>query len=95
MSSPLINFANRVLSVDQESTSFVPIVGLNKAADMPLLDSMMHAWRGCSTLRDSIEEGDMEVTFLVAAPVRAMIFLTRGSGHRLRSAAALQELVCP
>jgi hypothetical protein len=61
MSSSLVNYASRVLSVDQESTSFVPIIGLNKAADMPLIDSIMHAWRGCSVLRDAIEEGDMEV----------------------------------
>ena len=29
MSSSLVNYASRVLGVDQESSSFVPIVGLN------------------------------------------------------------------
>ena len=62
MSSPsVVNFASRVLGVDQESTSFVPIIGLSKAADLRVLDSLLHARRGCSKLRDSIDEDDMEV----------------------------------
>ena len=43
MASPLVNYASRVLSVDQESNSFVAIVGLNKAADLKVSDAMMHA----------------------------------------------------
>ena len=62
MSSPsVVNFASRVLGVDQESTSFVPIIGLSKAADMRVLDSLLHARRGCSKLNDSIDQDDMEV----------------------------------
>ena len=61
MSSSLVNYASRVLSVDQESTSFVPIVGLNKAADMPIFDAMMLAWRDCAKLHVAIDEDDIEV----------------------------------
>ena len=60
MASPLINYASRVLSVDQESNSFVAIVGLNKAADMKVSDAMMHAWHGCPQLRAAVDEDDME-----------------------------------
>ena len=61
MSSALVNYANRVLSVDQESSSFVPIVGLNKAPDMRVADAMMCAWRGCAKLHDAVDEDDMDV----------------------------------
>ncbi len=62
LSSPsVVNFASRVLAVDQESTSFVPIVGLSKAADMHVLDSLLHVRRSCPKLRDAIDENDMEV----------------------------------
>ncbi len=61
MSSSLVNYANRVLSVDQESTSFVPITGLNKAADLSIFDAMMLAWRGCANLHIAIDEDDIEV----------------------------------
>ena len=61
MASPLVNYASRVLSVDQESNSFVAIVGLNKAADMKVSDAMMHAWHGCPQLRAAVDEDDMEV----------------------------------
>ena len=61
MSSSLVKYASRVLSVDQESTSFVPIVGLNKAADMPIFDAMMLAWRDCAKLHVAIDEDDIEV----------------------------------
>ncbi len=61
MASPLVNYASRVLSVDQESNSFVAIVGLNKAADMKISDAMMHAWNGCPQLRAAVDEDDMEV----------------------------------
>ena len=61
MASPLVNYASRVLSVDQESNSFVAIVGLNKAADLKVSDAMMHAWNGCPQLRAAVDEDDMEV----------------------------------
>ena len=61
MASPLVNYASRVLSVDQESNSFVAIVGLNKAAAMKVSDAMMHAWHGCPQLRAAVDEDDMEV----------------------------------
>ena len=60
MASPLVNYASRVLSLDQESNSFVAIVGLNKAADMKVSDAMMHAWHGCPQLRAAVDEDDME-----------------------------------
>jgi hypothetical protein len=61
MASSLLNYASRVLSVDLEQTSFVPITGLDKVADMPIFDGMMFAWRSCPKLHDSISEEDMEV----------------------------------
>jgi len=61
MSSTLVNYASRVLSVDQESNSFVPIVGLNKTPDLPIFEAVMFAWRGCAILRASVDEDDMEV----------------------------------
>ena len=61
MSSSLAHYASRVLSVDQESSSFSPIVGLGKAADMRIFDAMMFAWRGCAKLRSAIDENDMQV----------------------------------
>ncbi len=61
MSSTLVNYASRVLSVDQESNSFVPIVGLNKSPDMPIFEAIMFAWRGCAILRAAVDEDDMEV----------------------------------
>ncbi len=67
MSSHLINYASRVLSVDQESSSFVPVVGLNKAADMPIFDAMMLAWRECAKLHVAIDEDDIEVRADVTA----------------------------
>jgi hypothetical protein len=87
MSSSIVNFASRVLSVDQESTSFVPIVGLNKAPNMPILEAIMFAWLGCSTLRASMDEDDMEVLChgLLSA------FVTRVSDNRNWSAVAFHE----
>ncbi len=61
MSSSLVNYASRVLSVDQESTSFVPIIGLNRAADLSIFDAMILAWRGCANLHSAIDEDDIEV----------------------------------
>jgi hypothetical protein len=64
MSSALLNFASRVLSVDKELTSFAPIVGLDKADDMAVFDSMMLAWHSCDRLSRAISEQDMEVSHL-------------------------------
>ena len=87
MSSSLVNYASRVLSVDQESTSFVPIVGLNKAADMPIFDAMMLAWRDCAKLHVAIDEDDIEVRDrLLDRPL-----LTSCAGHRHRRPAPLHE----
>jgi hypothetical protein len=57
----LVNYARRVLSVDQESTSFVAISGLSKAVDMSILEAMKRAWRGCSELQGAVHEDDIEV----------------------------------
>ena len=48
-----------MLSIDQESNSFVPVIGLNKAADMTVSQAMMHAWNGCPQLRAAVDEDDM------------------------------------
>ena len=69
MSSSLVNYASRVLSVDQESSSFVPIVGLNRAPDMPILDAMMLAWRDCAQLHAAIDEDDIEVPLRLKSPL--------------------------
>ena len=55
------HFRNRVLSVDQEISSFVPIIGIDKAPDLPLYESLMHAWRSCPKLQVSLTEDDIEV----------------------------------
>ena len=55
------HFRNRVLSVDQEISSFVPIIGIDKAPDLPLYESRMHAWRSCPKLQVSLTEDDIEV----------------------------------
>ena len=68
MSSTLVNYASRVLSVDQESNSFVPIVGLNKTPDLPIFEAVMFAWRGCAILRASVDEDDMEVPHCAHRP---------------------------
>ncbi len=60
MASSLANYASRVLSMDQESNSFVPIIGLNKTDNMKISESMMHAWNGCPQLRAAVDEDDME-----------------------------------
>ena len=69
MSSSLLNYASRVLSVDLEQSSFVPIVGLDKAADMRAFDSMMFAWRSCPKLQLAISEDDMEVQRSPPGPI--------------------------
>ena len=61
MASSILNYASRVLSVDQESNSFVPVIGLDKAANMSVAEAMMHAWNGCPQLRAAVNEDDMEV----------------------------------
>jgi hypothetical protein len=71
MSSSLLNFASRVLNVDKEVTSFAPIVGLDKADDMTILDSMMLAWFSCDQLSRAISEQDLEVLQLPALPQKA------------------------
>jgi hypothetical protein len=58
---PLVNYARRVLSVDQDSASWKPIIGLGKAVVMSILEAMKRAWRGCSELRDAVDEDDIEV----------------------------------
>ncbi len=97
MSSPsLVNFASRVLAVDQESTSFVPIVGLSKAADMRVLDALLHARRGCSKLHDSIDQDDMEVR-CESKPVRRSCcspWLTRGILRRWPAARCCTSGTC-
>lgn len=61
MASSLNNFASRVLSVDQEQSSFAPIVGLDKARDMTISDSMKFAWTSCAKLRGAMSTEDIEV----------------------------------
>jgi hypothetical protein len=78
MSSSLVNFASRVLSVDQESTSFVPIIGINKAADLSIIDAMMLAWRDCANLHSAIDEDDIEVcAALIARALSASCHVLR------------------
>ena len=101
----LANYANRVLCVDQETSSFVPIVGLNKAPDMAILDAVMVAWRDCAKLHASVDEDDMEVLqsrhlpsppLFLPLPPWAPICIHRIShvaGHRNWRAHALHELV--
>ena len=74
MSSFVQNFSRRVLSVDQEQSSFVPIIGLDKAPDLPVLECLMFAWRACAKLRGSISEDDLEVP-LVCISVPPVLFL--------------------
>jgi hypothetical protein len=95
MSTALVNFASRVLSVDQESNSFVPIVGLNKAADMPILEAIMFAWRGCAILRASLDEDDMEVLWALSPHIAhrrgSAARVTHVAGHCDWSTSALHE----
>jgi hypothetical protein len=55
------HFRNRVLSVDQEISCFVPIIGMDKVPDLPLKESLMHAWRSCPKLQVSMTMDDIEV----------------------------------
>ena len=68
MASSLNNFASRVLSVDQEQSSFAPIVGLDKARDMTISDSMKFAWTSCAKLRSAMSTDDIEVSSKQRAP---------------------------
>jgi hypothetical protein len=68
MASSLNNFASRVLSVDQEQSSFAPIVGLDKARDMTISDSMKFAWTSCAKLRGAMSTDDIEVSSKQRAP---------------------------
>jgi hypothetical protein len=60
-SAPSSNFCNRVLAVDRELSSFVPIVGLDKASDMTIDAALMHARRGCSKLQGCLSDSDIHV----------------------------------
>jgi hypothetical protein len=96
MSSTLVNYASRVLSVDQESNSFVPIVGLNKTPDLPIFEAVMFAWRGCAILRASVDEDDMEVPHCAHIDHHCLRHLhgalvTHAAGHRNWCSAALHE----
>ena len=95
MSSSLAHYASRVLSVDQESSSFSPIVGLSKAADMRIFDAMMFAWRGCPQLRSAIDENDMQLPQRLRSMCRlsppSPAPVTRAAVHRHRRAAALHD----
>ena len=55
------HFRSRILSMDKEKSSFAPIIGVDKAPDVSIYDSLMHAWRSCPTLQSSLTENDMEV----------------------------------
>jgi hypothetical protein len=61
MASSFNNFASRVLSVDQEQSSYAPIVGLDKARDMTISDAMKFAWTSCAKLRGAMSTDDIEV----------------------------------
>lgn len=63
-SAPSSNFCNRVLAVDREHSSFVPIVGLDKASDMTIDGALMHARRGCSKLQGSLSDSDIHVRII-------------------------------
>jgi len=63
----LQNFCNRVLAVDREQNSFVPIIGLDKAADMTIDDALLHALRGCSKLQSCLSDKDVQVRRPIAA----------------------------
>ena len=63
MASSFRNFASRVLSVDQEQSSFAPIVGLDKARNMTISDSMKLAWTSCAKLRGAMSADDIEVCY--------------------------------
>jgi hypothetical protein len=89
MSSSLANYASRVMSVGQESSSFVPIVGLNRAPDMPILDAMMLAWHDCAQLHAAIDEDDIEVPLRLMSPLAPP--LTHTAGYRHRRSHALHE----
>ncbi len=83
MSSFVQNFSRRVLSVDQEQSSFVPIIGLDKAPDLPVLECLMFAWRACAKLRGSISEDDLEVP-LACTSVPPVLFLFDALARRLQ-----------
>jgi hypothetical protein len=63
-SAPSSNFCNRVLAVDRELSSFVPIVGLDKASDMTIDAALMHARRGCSKLQGCLSDSDIHVRII-------------------------------
>ena len=70
MSSSLINLASRVLSVDQEQSSFAPIIGLDKARDTTIGDAVALAWASCPQLRAAMSADDVEVRPQTAKPRR-------------------------
>ena len=107
MASSLNNFASRVLSVDQEQSSFAPIVGLDKARDMTISDSMKFAWTSCAKLRGAMSTDDIEVlskqrsSHWQSAPSTTrhslpyLLDLTRWPGCRPRRVSPLHESLQP
>ncbi len=89
MPSFVQNFSLRILSVDQEQPSFLPIAGLDKAPDLPVLECLMFAWRACAKLHGSISEDELEV-LLVCTSVPPVFFLSDASARRLQL-----ERACP
>ncbi len=87
MSSFVLNFSRRVLSVDQEQSSFVPIVGLDKVPDLPVLECLMFAWRGSAKLLCSISQDDLEVP-LACTSVPPAFFMFNALARRLQPARA-------
>ena len=68
MSSSVINLASRVLSVDQEQSSFAPIIGLDKARDTTIGYALALAWVSCPQLRAAMSSDDVEVRPQTAKP---------------------------
>jgi hypothetical protein len=52
---------NRVVAVDGEQNSFVPIVDLGLSADVEIDAAIIIAWRGCSKLRSCMSYEDIYV----------------------------------
>ena len=66
-SAPFVqNFCSRVLAEDREQSSFVPIVGLDKCADMTIDGALMHARHGCPKLQACLSDSDIQVRFIPA-----------------------------
>jgi hypothetical protein len=91
----LQKICNRVLAVDREQNSFVPIIGIDKAADMTIDDALRHALRGCSKLQSCLCDEDIQVRRpVVADTLTRTLFIAHDSSfcQAIASAARLHSL---